>query len=451
MMKDNIKGSLVFSAVGDSLGWITEFLNNPEELQKRHNINKITSFTGWSKKVGGPYYGFLDNIKEGSYSDDTQLMLCMLRSIRGDGLDMEYFAKSELANWITYSRGAGATIKNAARKVKRKKIRWNNNFFNFKAGKNTIDSRASGANGAAMRILPIALFYKDEDTMLKDIFLNSIITHGHPTAIIGALLYALAVVEIKEYKLSEFNPEKFLEKIGLKFKSKVEFLLDDDTFNDLDIKSWIEEWDNKLTIPTLKNFNEEYHKSYILCLEQLRLLYKSLTVNESPSVVLDNIGCFDKDTKGSGIGTVLAGIYLFLLNYKSPDSGIIECSNMFGSDTDSIAAFCGGLTGYLHGYKSFPKKFKKLQDIEYMLTVSDNIIDKKYFNPKSNANKNISINFIENDNLNINDIVYFYPLGDGEITHIERQDTLVEGKYNLIMHVNFDIGQSCVFSKVFNK
>ena len=45
--------------------------------------------------------------------------------------------------------------------------------------------------------------------------------------------------------------------------------------------------------------------------------------------------------------------------------------------------------------------------------------------------------------------MYFYPLGDGEITFIDRQDTIVDGKYNLIIGVNFDIGQSCIFSKTF--
>ena len=66
---------------------------------------------------------YIDQIKKGSYSDDTQLMLCILRCIKSAGnsqgiekliVDSDIFSKHELVNWINYSRGAGATIKNAA-------------------------------------------------------------------------------------------------------------------------------------------------------------------------------------------------------------------------------------------------------------------------------------------------------------------------------------------------
>src|SRR5258706_7171081 len=47
---------------------------------------------------------------------------------------------------------------------------------------------------AAMRDLPIALVNVDnESRLIKDSFLNAIITHGHPRAILGAILFALAV------------------------------------------------------------------------------------------------------------------------------------------------------------------------------------------------------------------------------------------------------------------
>ena len=214
-MSNRNKGSLIYSAVGDSLGWITEFLKNVDELEKRHGIKKVTSFLDWNKKVGGAYYGYIDSIKAGSYSDDTQLMLCVARSIRKEGVDIQYFSKSELANWIAYSRGGGITIKNAAKKIKRKNASWNNNFFTYKAGKMNMDYRDSGANGAAMRILPIALAYNNEQKILQNIFSNSIVTHGHPTAIIGALIYGLAIIEVK--KLNIENRVYFLGFINEKY------------------------------------------------------------------------------------------------------------------------------------------------------------------------------------------------------------------------------------------
>jgi len=152
------KGSLKLSAIGDALGWITEFEKSKESLNKKYSNDKILNFLDWEKKVGGRFYGYTDFIKAGSYSDDTQLLLCVARSIKSGGrVDNEYFSKIELPNWLLYARGGGRTIKTASEKMTRKNAHWNKNFFNYKVKEKTIDYRDSGANGAAMRILPIAL------------------------------------------------------------------------------------------------------------------------------------------------------------------------------------------------------------------------------------------------------------------------------------------------------
>ena len=151
------KGSLKLAAIGDALGWMTEFEKSKDALRKKFGSDYINTFHDWEKNVGGRFHGYVDKLKAGSYSDDTQLLLSVARSIKSDGfVDQQYFAKKELPEWLLYSRGAGRTIKNAARKIERKSAKWNKNFFTFKAGKTTIDYRESGANGAAMRILPIA-------------------------------------------------------------------------------------------------------------------------------------------------------------------------------------------------------------------------------------------------------------------------------------------------------
>lgn len=54
-------------------------------------------------------------------------------------------------------RGGGRTVKIAAEKIKRKSVTWFSNFYTYKTNDRILDYRQSGANGAAMRILPIAL------------------------------------------------------------------------------------------------------------------------------------------------------------------------------------------------------------------------------------------------------------------------------------------------------
>ena len=125
----------------------------------------------------------------------------MARSIDGNGIvNQKYFSKVELPDWLKYSRGAGEQLKMQLENSK-KSANWNNNFYKYKVGEKTIDYRECGANGAAMRILPIALAnFNDFQRIKEEIFKNSIITHGHPRAIVGAILYGLSVDTILKEK-----------------------------------------------------------------------------------------------------------------------------------------------------------------------------------------------------------------------------------------------------------
>ena len=82
----HFKGSMLLSAIGDALGWMTEFEHNETDIIKKFGKTKIDSFHNWTKKVGGPYLGYIDNIKAGSYSDDTQLTLAVSRCINSNGI-----------------------------------------------------------------------------------------------------------------------------------------------------------------------------------------------------------------------------------------------------------------------------------------------------------------------------------------------------------------------------
>ncbi|MCY4297891.1 MAG: ADP-ribosylglycohydrolase family protein [Flavobacteriaceae bacterium] len=84
--EEKFKSSLKLAAIGDALGWMTEFKNSIIPIEKKPEMNRITSFHKWKKLVGGRFHLYIDEIKLGSYSDDTQLMLSVARSIEPDGL-----------------------------------------------------------------------------------------------------------------------------------------------------------------------------------------------------------------------------------------------------------------------------------------------------------------------------------------------------------------------------
>lgn len=443
------KGAIKLAAIGDALGWITEFEKSADSLKLKYGTDYVSNFYAWKKEVGGRFNGYIDNLTKGSYSDDTQLLLSVARSIKVDGtIDRDYFSKIELPNWLLYARGAGRTIKNAARKIERKSAKWNSNFFNYKAGNTTIDYRESGANGAAMRILPIALAnFGEIDKIKEEIFGNSIVTHGHPRAIIGAMLYGYAVDTILKFQPEHFTYEAFLTELGkdIHLKLSIPFI------QKANFSIWEKEWNSKAKIP----FKEQYQTILNETQQYLRYVYKSLTNNIEDEKALRTLGCYNSDTKGSGTSTVIAGIFLCCKYHKEPIKGLEQAVNSIGTDTDSIAAFVGGLIGSLHGASIIPDRFKSIQDSDYLEKVAIRLLEISESRAKDLKSQKFpdlkSINSIEKDNFRLDESVFFIPLGKGQVVHIDRQDTLTKGKYNLIIDVEFDLGQSCRFAQILNK
>lgn len=440
------KGSIKLSAIGDALGWITEFEKSPKSLKEKIGIDRIDSFHTWKKNVGGRFYGFIDTIKAGSYSDDTQLLLAVARSIKKDGsLDNDYFSKIELANWLYYARGGGRTVKVAADKIQRKSIKWFNNFYSFKIKGESYDYRQSGANGAAMRVLPIALANLGNiEKINEQIFCNSIVTHGHPRAILGAMLYGYAINVIIVYRPEDFNWENYIAQIGIGFSKKFEL-----TFvNRIEIREWLNEWDKSST----NTFASIYSQTIIETQNQLRFIFQSIKQNISVYETLQKIGCFDPATKGSGVATVIAGIYLAAKFHNSPLEAIITSINAFGADTDSIAAFTGGLVGALHGSSIIPEKWKSVQDSEYLDKIAERLlaISEDRFEESSTLNKTKAKQLISstNNDFVVGELIEFFPLGSGKITFLDRQPTLTKGKYNLLIEIELDSGQSILISKL---
>lgn len=442
------KGSIKLSAIGDALGWITEFEKNQQSLKEKFGTERIDTFYTWKKTVGGRFYGFIDTIKAGSYSDDTQLLLAVARSIKKNGdLDHNYFAKTELANWLDYARGGGRTVKTAANKITRKSTKWFNNFYYFKVNGENYDYKQSGANGAAMRVLPIALANLGNTEKIKEeIFCNSIVTHGHPRAILGAMLYGYAINQIIVFRPEDFHWENYITHIGLDFSKKFELSF----INKIEIQEWLREW-NKLSNRT---FESVYAETITETQSQLRIVYQSIKHNTPIHETLNKIGCFDPSTKGSGIATVIAGIYLAAKFHNQPLEAIIQSVNALGSDTDSIAAFTGGLVGALHGHNIIPDKWKSVQDIEYLDKVAERLLaiseDRLEENSLRSAQKLKLLNNPKRDDFHLDEQIEFNPLGKGRITFIDRQATLTKGKYNLLIEAQFENGQSILVSKLFD-
>ena len=335
------------------MGWITEFMRGPDSLQRLAGLSKLEGYVAWDKRTGGRFNTYIDHIDEGSYSDDTQLSLCAARSIEPDGsFNAQYFAKVELPLWTQYARGAGAAITAAARGAERKRTNWNSNFFMYKLRGNRTDYRDAGSNGAAMRSAPLAIANCDDPARLATaVWRNAVVTHGHPRAIVGALLIAEALRRVLTKQTLEEHA--FLPNL-------LDFVVDIRPPDDEEFEVWLRRWNDDG-----RDFDRELQATTDEAVTALGIAADSR--REDISQVLRRLGCYDPTSKGSGIATVAAALSLFYRWGGNFRACVEQAVNAIGTDTDTIAAMAAALTAAHGGMSELPEEWVvKVQDYDYL-------------------------------------------------------------------------------------
>jgi len=436
-MISRYKASLKLLAIADALGYMSEGIDSQEDLKKKIGIDKIETFHKWENHKPGRFQDNKFTVNEGEYSDVTQMSLAVARSIQYDGeMDHNYFAKRELANWDKYERCGGNTVRGASTNIRKKQVKWNTNFHEHKRKGKTRDYRNCGANGVAMRVLPIVLaFHKNWHKIKDNIFANAIVTHGHPRAIIGAFLYASVLEYILDNSLDTFTCKKLLDHISSNY--------DDDCcipfFRNADYKEWLSIWDKNQA----KVFKDLYSEILDETRNKLDILKDGITKSKAIEETLDDLGCTQSGIKRYGTSTILGGILMFCKYIDKPEQGIIKTVNTFNTDKKVIAAFAGSLYGALYGESAIPDKWKNVQDAQYIETVAS-----KLFDISNNAKL---ISDIVTDCVNVGDKVRFEPHGVGIIKRKDLVETKrFKNKKMLMIFVEFESGQSCQFKKYVN-
>jgi ADP-ribosylglycohydrolase len=344
-------GAIVASAIGDALGWPNELRASSTTKNKRAS----DQFQEWTRRSGGQYWPHSEKILAGEYSDDTQMILSVARSIITGSWELT-FTKKELPYWLNYERGGGSALKNAAKLHKKGIVPWESN-----------ESRSyftAGGNGAAMRILPhvIAMAQKqDIDAIVSEVIKNSLYTHGHPRAILGATCYAFAL----HYLMKK---DTVLEYGGL-----IKAVTDG-------AKYWSTLNQNALPAGWLdlaeKHSGFDYHRVWAETatnmIEKLGFitesLHKGLLVNDN--TVLKHLECFDQ-ANGAGDVAILSSLYLASKYANNPALGIKTAAYSIGADTDTIASMTGGLLGMLCGSSWIPLEWKLLQDYDCLYNIAE--------------------------------------------------------------------------------
>lgn len=443
-----VAGALMGGAIADALGWPTEFAKRPEDLDRVGLTYPLNDFRPWHKRTGGRFFTRIDNVQPGDYSDDTQLTLSVARSLRPDGtVDNEYFAKMELRYWLGYARGAGATITAAAKSAARVRSdpRWN--YFTFTRGRHNLDYRGAGANGAAMRIAPIALAnLHDPDVMIREIWRNAIVTHGHPRAILGALVYGEALrrlVTDEALDLSSYVAGLRHFVAGLQPAS-----------DDPDREYWLSRWNEAQQTPFERLWSE--HAAEMLSFLEIASGSRTRPLDATYRL----LGCFEPATKGSGTASVAAAIAVFLRHGANFRSLTLGAANMLGTDTDTIGSMAASLGGAWLGYTDIPERWATLMaDYTYLNRVaelvtlvalrrqSQNPLRLEGSGPDSPQHADLLAA------LDRQDVVkgrrYWHPLlGSGWATAVDSQEVgrpRVLGRV-IMATMQFDVGQTCKFT-----
>jgi ADP-ribosylglycohydrolase/predicted enzyme related to lactoylglutathione lyase len=366
--QEKLTGALLAAAAGDALGWPFEDRSsriNPGASHESIGYDDIT-FQDWDRRTGNRFQSYREKILAGSYSDDTQLLLATQRSLLSlhDEGWQYWLSRIELPFWLCYERGAVGATKRAAQA-------WLHGSAPWRTAKLVDSYRNAGGNGAAMRILPHAIRHAESSNYIQtfdEVVANSVCTHGHPRAILGALIYGYAAW----YSARLRNT--------LDYGELLVALLDNS-----------DEWGQ---FPTRENIFVDWIHSYEeSSLTALKSLWKS-TVNEITHLlklaqrgiqmgalstgleVLEEMGVFNSKIGGSGTITAAASIFLASRYAVSPLQGLAVAATLKRADTDTIASMVGGLLGTLHGSDWLGHLALKVQDSEYFKRLSSDSVSK---------------------------------------------------------------------------
>jgi ADP-ribosyl-[dinitrogen reductase] hydrolase len=202
-VRDRALAALLGGAIGDALGATVEFMT-PGEIRAQYGVLSDIQGGGWLK------------LAPGQVTDDTQMALCIARSIDAGGWSVRDIAE-RFATWL---KSRPVDVGNTCRRGIRRYL-----LDGSLAGPR---NDGDAGNGAAMRMAPVAIACLADSVLLEQWSLEQgHITHHHPLSdaaclLVGRLLHlacigcskermrrqALALTE--EYRSFRFDPYRGL-------------------------------------------------------------------------------------------------------------------------------------------------------------------------------------------------------------------------------------------------
>lgn len=347
-----VVNSALWAAAGDALGWMTELSRGADGVAQRIGSQTVKEPVKWKRLIGGRS-GVKVDLPAGTYSDDTQLRLCVSRSIRANGtFDAEAFAKVEVTSWQGYCLGAGIGSKAAAANLSKRGVNWFSNFYTTERQKYV----SSGGNGAAMRIQPHVWSSRGTvDEMILRVMRDAVVTHGHPHGFCGAIFHALCIWDT--LRTRQIPTTEMAEQYVSYMENLPAILENDSELSSFWQPNWERETGNSLT-DAIRQFQTEA-KDDICLIDDFQK--KSSTLNYHN--ILKELGCLTSKYRGSGFKTSFAALMLSQVYSSSRiEEALLRSANELDSDTDTIATMSGAILGAISEHEPS----WAIQDAEYI-------------------------------------------------------------------------------------
>ena len=352
------QGILLGAAVGDALGWPQEARGGLIGGQKeRDRAVARLEFKDWTRYAGHYSSRYHDPVRSGEYSDDTQLLLATARACLAGEHWWERLTEVELPTWPVYQRGGGGAVLSAAASWAEGRPPWRGGGPG-RAQAAEKRYRGAGANGVAMRIAPHVLWAKDPDDLIQRVIRDGITTHGHPRALVGALVYAFALFHAASSRGTHgFGNSVEAASTGLIDISQVLPALPPDWGSARELEAFAATWQetNKETSQLLALIRDSLHRGAL----------------SNPDETLEWIGCTDPKVNGAGTISAAAAVYLASRFAARSRDGLLSAAFLRKGDTDTLASLTAALLGALHGTNWLEDLAGGVQDASYIAGIAE--------------------------------------------------------------------------------
>ncbi len=311
-LDDRFQGCFLGLAIGDALGYPTEFLSLPE-IRQRFGTGGIQDLSG----------------NPALHSDDTQTSMAVARSLIEAGQNgvenwMEALVK-ELLIWLRSpenDRAPGNTTIKGCRELEAG-VSWTQSGL--------VESKSCGA---IMRVAPIGLYYhRDPSELRLAAWASSLATHAHPTALVCAEITAFCV----SWAVGGIAVSDYPERIrALRSDS---------------VQAWDPVLGEAWQRAGYSSPQEYLAAGWIQSLAEFDRIPQALEKDSAD--VCDVLG------GGWGSDEALACALACVLRFPSDYGAAIKRGANTGGDSDSIASIAGAISGASLGHSAISKDWRK--------------------------------------------------------------------------------------------